>query len=180
MKPRNRTILIVNENSCVLKALGQILRNSPLKLLYTKNAVQALQLLERNHVDVVITDLNMPDMTGLELLKKMKQSYPMTVRIMLTGFVENDTLRRAVNEGEIFRFIPKPFHPNEVMSIVSQALDKCRMLESANPIWHSLVKEEVDAALEAQPSEQKNNSVPITISEQDFTFAWKRVLCPAN
>ncbi len=73
----------------------------------------ALKLLETNEVHILVTDMRMPEMTGLELLKIVKERYPRIVRLVLSGYTQATTLLTAINQGEIFRFITKPWKMQE-------------------------------------------------------------------
>ncbi len=74
---------------------------------------QALQMLEQREVHVLVTDMRMPEMTGLELLKVVKEKYPYIVRIVLSGYTQVSMLLAAINQGEIVRFITKPWRMEE-------------------------------------------------------------------
>ena len=102
-----RTALFIDNEEKILGALKRILVDEPYNTIFTTSGKEALEILRNNQVQVVVTDMCMPVMGGLEILRKVKQEYPHVVRIVLSGFAEKQTLLWAINQGEIFRFIPK-------------------------------------------------------------------------
>ncbi len=124
-------ILIVDDEEFVRRALARALREGPYEVLEAEDAKSALQLLREKEVDVVISDLKMPGINGLSLLRIIKDHYPDVIRIMLTGFGDMDTAIKATNEAEIFRFFTKPWDRKELLNGLSQAM-KIRRLKKEN------------------------------------------------
>ncbi len=106
-----RTVLFVDDDEIVLRSIerGFLYENGLLNQLFAKSSKEALEILQREEVHVIVTDMLMPGMDGLELLKTVREMYPHIVRIVLSGYTEMATLQKAVNQGEIFKFIPKPW-----------------------------------------------------------------------
>lgn len=119
MQPK---ILIVDDQPLVLSVLREILSRGPYNVLAVESAEQALQLLEGESVDVVISDERMPGMQGSEFLKIVRTKYPEVVRIILTGHASVESAMRAINESEIFRFLTKPVNSNVLHKAVEDAL----------------------------------------------------------
>jgi DNA-binding NtrC family response regulator len=119
-----RTVLFVDDNQSVLSSLERGLLDEPYKILFATSAKKALEILEEKEVHVIVTDMRMPEMTGLELLKIVKEKYPRIVRLVLSGYTQITTLLTAINQGEIFKFITKPWKlEEEFKGIVQQAID---------------------------------------------------------
>jgi len=106
-----RTVLFVDDDEIVLRSIerGFLDENELLNQLFAKSSQDALEILQREEVHVIVTDMRMPGMDGLELLKIVREMYPHIVGIVLSGYTEMATLQKAVNQGEIFKFIPKPW-----------------------------------------------------------------------
>ena len=121
------TILVVDDEQNILDGLARSLRHPDYMLLFAHSPETALQLLRERHVDVIISDHLMPKMTGLELLKLVRDRYPGTVRIMLTGHADMETAVKAINEGEIYRFLSKPCSPAELQVTVHLALEQLEL-----------------------------------------------------
>lgn len=119
MQPK---ILIVDDQPLVLGVLREILARGPYHVLAVGSAEEALQRLEGETVDVVISDELMPGMLGSEFLTIVRKKYPEIVRIILTGHASVESAMRAINESEIFRFLAKPVNNNELLKAVEDAL----------------------------------------------------------
>ncbi|HBG25501.1 MAG: hypothetical protein A2Y10_14550 [Planctomycetes bacterium GWF2_41_51] len=109
----SRTILFVDDDKLILSSLKRGLIDEPYHLLFAESGKEALSILEKNEVHVIVTDMRMPEMLGLELLKIVKEKYPNMVRIILSGYTQVGTLLTAINQGEIFRYITKPWKLEE-------------------------------------------------------------------
>ncbi len=104
-----RTLLFVDDEIRILRSIERSLLDEPYTLLFAESGENALKLLETNEVHVIVTDMRMPGISGLDLLKIVKEKYPHIVRLVLSGYTQVTTLLTAINQGEIFRFITKPW-----------------------------------------------------------------------
>jgi len=119
-----RTVLFVDDDEIVLMSLQRGLRDEPYNKILARSGTDALRILKSNDVHVVVTDMRMPEMTGLELLKIVKQSHPNVVRIVFSGYTQVTTLLTAINQGEIYRYIPKPWKIDEdFKTVINQAIE---------------------------------------------------------
>lgn len=119
-----RTILFVDDEVRLLRSLEQAMLDEPYDTLYAESGAEALKLLEENEVHVIVTDMRMPEMSGLALLKIVKEKYPHIVRLVLSGYTQVTTLLTAINQGEIFRFITKPWKmEKEFKTVLAQAVE---------------------------------------------------------
>ena len=108
-----RTVLFVDDEEKVLTSLKRGLLDEPYNTLFACSGKKALEILEQKEVHVLVTDMRMPEMSGLELLKSVKEKYPHIIRMVLSGYTQVTTLLTAINQGEIFRFITKPWKLDE-------------------------------------------------------------------
>ena len=108
-----RTVLFVDDEEKLLKSLERGLLDEPYDTLFANSGEKALEILERNEVHVLVTDMRMPEMNGLDLLKIIKEKYPHIVRMVLSGYTQVTTLLTAINQGEIFKYITKPWNLEE-------------------------------------------------------------------
>jgi two-component system, NtrC family, response regulator HupR/HoxA len=119
-----RTILFVDDEERILSSLKRGLMDEPYNLLFADSGKNALELLEHNEVHVIVTDMRMPEMSGLQLLKIVKKKYPNIARLVLSGYTQVGTLLTAINQGEIFKFITKPWKlEEEFKGVIAQAVD---------------------------------------------------------
>jgi two-component system response regulator HupR/HoxA len=108
----------------VLSSLRRGLLDEPYNTLFAEGGKKALELLEENEVHVIVTDIFMPEMSGLELLRIVKVKYPHIVRLVLSGYAQVTTLLMAINQGEIYKFITKPWKmEKDFKSVIRQAVD---------------------------------------------------------
>jgi DNA-binding NtrC family response regulator len=125
------TVLIVDDEANVLRSLERTLRNEEYAMLTAGSAAEALDILETTPVDLIISDLGMPGMNGLELLKIVKEKYPAIARIVLTAQADTPTVLRAINEGEVYRFFTKPWDNEELKVSIQQTLKHFDFLRAA-------------------------------------------------
>lgn len=119
-----RTVLFVDDEEGILNSLRRSLLDEPYETLFANSGSQALEILEQEEVHVIVSDLGMPEMGGLELLGIVKNSYPHAIRLVLSGNTDKDNLLKAINQGEILRFVPKPWKSNEEFkTIIRQAIE---------------------------------------------------------
>jgi two-component system probable response regulator PhcQ len=121
------TILLVDDEPNVTDALKRALRREPYDILTATSGAGAQELLERQHVDVVISDEQMPGMSGSVFLSTVRKQYPHTIRMILSGQASLEAAVRAINEGEVYRFFLKPCNPTDLIFTVQQALAHKRL-----------------------------------------------------
>ncbi|HUT52867.1 MAG TPA: response regulator [bacterium] len=122
-------LLCVDDEKYVLSSLERAFRNQPLRLVTALSGAEALKIMEREPVRVLITDQRMPGMTGTELLGRVKERWPHVVRIILSGFSEVADLIQAINEGEVYRFIKKPWDNAVLRDLVGRAMEQSRVMD---------------------------------------------------
>jgi len=129
-----KAILFVDDDPLVLDAAVRALHKEPYELLGATSAEKALEILSERQVDVIVTDEQMPGMLGSELLSLVAKDYPDTMRIILTGHANVDAAVRAINEGQIYRFLIKPSHAAELAISIRQALEHKELLEMSRKL----------------------------------------------
>ena len=120
--PSRSTVLLVDDDPRMCAALARTLRREPYEVLTCASASEALLVLERTHVDLVVSDEGMTEMTGTELLHVLARDKPWIGRIMLTGKPTLDVALRAMSEGRIAAFLRKPCAPDELRMKITQVL----------------------------------------------------------
>ena len=109
LTPPHYSILIVDDDADVLAALSETISGDAYRVVCCLNASEALAALAKENFAVVISDQNMPGLSGLQLLARVREEQPFTSRVLITGMLLVDTLIGAINTGEIYRFIAKPW-----------------------------------------------------------------------
>jgi FixJ family two-component response regulator len=118
-------ILCVDDERNVLRALERIfLDNDDYEILTACSGEEGLEILQATpQVQVVISDYRMPGMNGVDFLREVFAGYPETIRIVLSGYADTAAVVAAINEGQIYKFIPKPWNDDELRATVANALD---------------------------------------------------------
>jgi len=123
MTPKH-TILLVDDERNVLNALIRLLRGEDREIYTAETASQAWERLkELGGVNLVISDNRLPDISGIDFLVKVRRLYPDTIRMLITGYPGFDSAIEAINKGQVYRYIPKPWENEELKLTVKQALD---------------------------------------------------------
>lgn len=125
-----QTLLLLDDEPSILASLSRLLRREGYRILASTNATEAFELLAKNSVQVVISDQRMPDMTGTEFLARVRQLYPDTVRIVLTGYTDLDSVTGAINRGAIYKFLTKPWDDDQLRDQIREAF---RMVKNNSP-----------------------------------------------
>ncbi|WP_298272727.1 ATPase, T2SS/T4P/T4SS family [Geobacter sp.] len=123
------TLLFVDDEEGVLRALRRIFIDENYAILTAESAEKALAILGKQAVHLVVSDHRMPGMTGAQLLKEIKQRWPDTIRIMLTGYADVQSIMGAVKEGAVFKFITKPWNDEDLRLTVSLALQQYALIQ---------------------------------------------------
>ena len=126
------TVLVVDDEQIVLDSVHKLLRKEPLELVTAQSAAEGLTLLEDGGIQVVLTDLKMPGMDGLEFTKQIKQRWPAIPVVMVTGYATIRTAIQAMRLGA-FDYIAKPFTKAELRGIVKRALHLAAQVEQSAP-----------------------------------------------
>ena len=136
-------ILIIDDDSSILSIIETILSEEPdLEIKSLENPLDALQHISTQEVNVILTDIKLPGMTGIELLERVGKFNPGIQVILMTGYLEAEVMRRAIQLGA-FDFLHKPFDYNELILTVRQALEKYRLLKQ-NELYHSRLEQLVE------------------------------------
>jgi len=120
-----RTVLFIDDDQIVLQSLERGLLDESYKKLFTNNCKEAIEIIRREEVHVIVTDMNMPEMTGLELLRTARDEQPDVIGVVLTGYEDDTELKTAVEQGEIFKLFTKPwkFGVTDFESLIRKAID---------------------------------------------------------
>lgn len=134
---RQHTVLVIDDEPDVVKSVQNLLRLE-CRVLGATGAADGLGVLQREPVDVVITDQRMPGMSGIELLHRIRGEYPDTIRIILTAYADIRTILDAINEGNVFRYLVKPWDPEELRGVVRQAFERHELIADRKKLLQDL------------------------------------------
>ncbi len=125
-------VLVVDDDEVVLKSVERVLAFNNYSVLKAHNGEEALALLGEEEIAVLVSDQVMPGMTGIELLARVKERSPDTLKVLMTGRADLRIAVDAINKAEVFRFIAKPWENAELLETVSEGLNRYRMIQSLN------------------------------------------------
>ena len=119
-------VLCIDDETHNLEALERLLRKQ-YKTVCVESGEKALDEMEKHSFSLIISDQKMPEMTGVEFFMKAKKLQPEAVRILLTGYTDLESVIDAINQGQIYRYITKPWDPDELLTIAAQAIEVFEM-----------------------------------------------------
>ena len=152
---RGVVMLCVDDEPNILSALRRLFRPLGCEILTAESGKAGLALLETHEVDLVISDMRMPEMDGAQFLEAVRGNWPATIRILLTGYADVQLILGAINRGEIYRYITKPWDDHEIFLTVRHALER-QMLEHEKRRLEALTRaqndelKQLNASLEAR------------------------------
>jgi signal transduction histidine kinase len=121
------TLLVVDDEPDVVKSVQDLLRLD-YRVLGSTSATKALELMHSEEVHVVMTDQRMPEMTGVEFLSRVRGEYPEAIRLLFTGYADIRAVIDAINQGNVYRYITKPWDPEELQSLIREAIERFDLL----------------------------------------------------
>lgn len=137
MSPSKITLLYVDDEQDNLFSFKATFRMK-YNVLVASSGDEAMQLLEANPVQIIISDQRMPQMTGVELLEKVQNAYPDTVRLLLTGYADMNVVIEAVNKGKIFHYLTKPWNEEEINQTLERAYEFWKEKQSLKTVNEQL------------------------------------------
>lgn len=142
-------LLFVDDERRVLTSMRAMFRRE-YEVLLANSGDEAIEILSDRDVHVVVSDQRMPEMTGVELLSTVKENYPGSMRILLTGYADLDAVEASINESEVFRYLMKPCPTDELKDAVRLAVQAARVSEMAGVAEVTAVPEEQLESIELQ------------------------------
>jgi CheY-like chemotaxis protein len=132
-----KTVVIADDDLEVAQALARVVRLLGHKTLVASNGREALELLRANRVEVLLSDIDMPEMDGVTLVAHARSEQLVPVRILLTANARLETALRAINSGEVHRYIQKPWKHEELVATLEDAFMRLEDLSRMNAAGHA-------------------------------------------
>jgi response regulator RpfG family c-di-GMP phosphodiesterase len=140
MPTTRHCLLIVDDEPHVCDSVHDLLRRE-FRVLKANNAEDGYRIMQEEEVHIVMSDQRMPQITGVELLTKVKARHPQAIRMLFTGFADLESVIAAINQGHIYQFMKKPWQPEELIAAVRQAAFEFDRLETVAHEREHLVAE---------------------------------------
>ncbi len=131
-------VLFLDDEEKVLNAVKRIFINEPYGVAVAANYAEAMSIIAREKIKVVLSDQRMPDIPGVEFLRRVRVQYPQIVRILFTAYADLTAAEQAINVSEVFRFINKPWHPDELKATVVSAMYHHDLMMENRRLFESL------------------------------------------
>ncbi len=163
LRMTSKTVLVVDDEIEIAKALRRLLRKD-FNVEVAHSGDEALQCIAQCQVDLVLSDFRMPGMNGAQLLEAVKRSHPDIVRVMLSGYADISALAASVNDGEVVRFLRKPWDDAELLQVLHKLLSAQTLVASlARPFRSGRIGVETQLA-------QTDTSALVTVRMAGTTF----------
>jgi signal transduction histidine kinase len=137
MNDTGYNLLIIDDEIEITKALTRQFRKK-YNVFSTTSAEEGFRILEEEKIQVVLSDQRMPGMTGVDFFAKIKDKYPYIMRVLLSGYTDSEALIGALNEGQVSRYVTKPWKQEELDSIIKEAFDKNELITRNRKLMYSL------------------------------------------
>ena len=173
------TLLIIDDEEYIVSSLNRTLRREGYRILTAGSAEEGLNLLAGNEVGVIICDQRMPMMTGTEFFRKVKILYPKTMRIVLSGYTELESVTSAINEGAIYKFLTKPWDNDLLRENVRKAFEYFRMEHENQRLTQELLaaneklsrlNQNLELQVQHKTDEIKHNLTVLEISQEILEY----------
>ncbi len=156
-KKRHRVLLVDDEES-ILRALRRLLRGQPYEVVTAGGAEEALRILEKEPAHLVMSDHRMPGTTGVEFLREVRRRWPDTIRIILSGYTEVKAIIDAINDGEVYKYLTKPWNEEEIKLHLVRALEQYELQAENERLTREIVAQndklrELNALLDQRASD---------------------------
>ncbi|HAS18084.1 MAG TPA: two-component system response regulator, partial [Nitrospiraceae bacterium] len=168
------TILLVDDEENILNALNRVLRREGFRIFTATSGNQALLTMDKEKITLILSDCRMPGMDGIELLAEVRKRTPDTIRMMLTGYADMETSMAAINRGEVYRFITKPWNDDELKLIIKDGIHQYELVQE-NRYLHeltqkqNLILKDLNSNLEQKVSE-RTREVEMLFKELEQNF----------
>ncbi len=148
-------VLVVDDEPNIVSALRRMLRANGYQVQTAPGGAEALKLLEQTAVDLIISDMRMPEMNGAEFLRRSRERVPEAVRILLTGYADIGSTIAAVNEGEIFRYVSKPWNDEALLGTLRDGLARKQLERERDRLLATVTRQHHELQQHAMLLEQR-------------------------
>jgi len=131
-------ILFVDDEPNILSAMKRVFHYENYTILTALSGMEGLDILEREHIHLVVSDYRMPSMNGVEFLAEVCKRWPHTVRIVLSGYADTSAIIGAINKGQIYKFIPKPWNDEELKVTIATSIKLYLLLKEKEELIDKL------------------------------------------
>lgn len=131
---RTESVLFVDDEAHILSSIRRLIRPLRLNTYFANSAAEGLEILAEHPIDLVVSDMRMPEMDGAAFLSEVSQRWPDCIKMLLTGYADISSTIKALNDGGIYRYISKPWDDEELKKIISEGLKLKRLERERNEL----------------------------------------------
>jgi two-component system NtrC family sensor kinase len=131
-------LLFVDDEQNVINALKRLFLDCDYTIFSATSGQEGLKVLEQENIQIVISDYRMPNMNGVEFLKEVCKHWSQTVRIVLSGYADTTSVVEAINEGQIYKFVPKPWNDDELKVTIANAVETYSLIKKNEELTNEL------------------------------------------
>ncbi|MCK5124617.1 MAG: response regulator [candidate division Zixibacteria bacterium] len=151
----NLTLLLVDDEPNVLKSLKRLFIDTDYRVIIANSGGEGLEKLKENAIQLVISDYRMPEMNGVEFLRLVKEQYPETIRIILSGYADVSAVVEAINDGEIYKFLAKPWNEQELLTAIMRSFEQYQLRIENKKLTYKLQRQNFELEKLAKSLEDK-------------------------
>lgn len=129
--PKEIQVLFLDDEESIIDGVKRLFIREPYEIFATTKVADARAALAKYKIKVVVSDYRMPDISGTQFLQEVKEHYPDTVKVLFTGYTDFSAAEEAINVGEVYRFISKPWKTTELLSTIRQCIEHYDLLLKA-------------------------------------------------
>ncbi|QQR79800.1 MAG: response regulator [Deltaproteobacteria bacterium] len=137
-------MLCVDDEPGVLQSLKRLFRREGYEMFFAGNAHDALEILKKENIHLIMTDYRMPEMNGVEFLKKSIEIHPESLRLILSGYADAKVVCDAIDQGQVYRFLTKPWNDEELLESIRQCFEHIKIETERNSLLQQ-AKQEIKA-----------------------------------
>ncbi|PPI85096.1 secretion system protein E [Marinobacter maroccanus] len=137
-------LLLVDDEPNILASLRRVFQRENYELLFARSGEEALRIMEKQPAELIMTDFMMPGMNGSELLREVRERWPQTIRIMLTGHANTDAVMGSIKDGAVYRFILKPWNDDDIRLTIALALEQYELIQRTRALEQQTKKQSRD------------------------------------
>ncbi|WP_369602017.1 HD domain-containing phosphohydrolase [Hahella sp. SMD15-11] len=171
-------VLLVDDEANILSSLRRLLRRQRYDIFTAESGREGLEILEREHIDLVVSDMRMPEMSGAEFLEEVSRKWPDTVRIILTGYADLEATVSAVNKAGIFRYLSKPWDEHDLISTIEQGLETLRLRRERDRLVEELrtLNESLEAQVRARTEEIRQTAEMLDLAYKELSNSYTSII----
>ena len=139
MKSEKINVLYVDDEVDNLNAFKAVYRRD-FNVFIVESAAEGTKILENNEIEVILTDQRMPEMTGVEFLESILDEFPESMRILVTGYTDVGAVIDAINKGQVYRYVSKPWDNDDLRNIITQSAEVYRLRKEKRVLTEDLIR----------------------------------------